>query len=98
MLPKHHRFPTLQAARFEPWKGDIRQAGLGKISNMTVEAALEYLPAPIWFAARRENAAPEKNVHKVALDGLAPNDSLPNSFLANIQLWPRDDQGLMSRE
>ena len=34
--------PTLQAVVFEFWKGNVRQAGLFKIPNMTAEAALDY--------------------------------------------------------
>jgi hypothetical protein len=34
--------PALQAVVFEFWKGDVRQAGSFKISNMSAEAALDY--------------------------------------------------------
>ena len=33
---------TLQAVRFEFWKGNVKQAGSFKIPNMTAEAALDY--------------------------------------------------------
>ena len=34
--------PTLQAVVFEFWKGNVRQAGLFKIPNMTADAAVDY--------------------------------------------------------